>query len=59
MKNARNAHRFTRAEIARRDAEKAVRPEMIERGRKLLENPDWPDIAQARELARIIIPSLV
>jgi len=57
--NSRSAGKLTQAEIARRDtAGKEVRPEMIERGRKLLANPDWPNMDQARELARAILPSL-
>lgn len=57
--NPRNAGKLTQAEIARRDSEgKDLRPEMIERGRRLLANPNWPDMTQARDLARAILPSL-
>lgn len=56
---SRSLGKLTKAELAKREtAGKEVRPEMIERGRRLLENPDWPDMNQARDLARAILPTL-
>lgn len=55
----RSASKYTQAELDKRDsAATDMRPEMLERGRRLLADPDWPGIGQARELARTILPSL-
>ncbi len=35
-----------------------ARMEMIERGRRLLANPDYPDLSACRELAGRILPML-
>ena len=41
----RSAVGYSQADLDKRDAAaKDVRPDMIERGRRLLANPDWPDI---------------
>jgi hypothetical protein len=56
---SRSLGKLTKAELDKRDADgKIVRPEMIERGRKLLANPDWPNMDQARDLAQAILPTL-
>jgi hypothetical protein len=58
-KNTPSSGQNPKTDLAKRDAESHdIRPEMIERGRKLLANPDWPDMKQARDLARTILPSL-
>lgn len=35
-----------------------ARAEMIERGRRLLSDPDWPDLAVCRQLAGNLMPLL-
>jgi hypothetical protein len=38
--------------------ESVVRASVVERGRKLLADPAYPDLDSARELARILLPIL-
>jgi len=40
------------------EPERVIRASVVERGRRLLANPSYPGIDEAREVARILLPML-